>query len=185
VARSGVADGNGAGPAQCLGEMLGELLPSVTAWTDRRLPAWARRRVDACDLVQDAALALLRHADKLAGASPRAIRAYLLRTLRNRICDEVRRAGKVEVRGLTYESTVVDRRPSPLADSIARERARRYEAGLRQLSCGERELVRGRYELGLSYRELAARTGHATADAARMAARRAIARLEAATSAGG
>jgi len=185
VARPGVAVEDAAGPARKLGEMLGELLPSATEWTERRLPTWARRRVDACDLVQDAALALLRHAERLAGASPRAIRAYLLRTLRNRICDEVRRAGKVEVRGLVYESTVADRRPSPLADSIARERSRQYRAGLRQLSSGERELVRGRYELGLSYRELAARTGHATADAARMAARRAVARLEAAASAGG
>ena len=44
--------------------------------------------------------------------------------------------------------------------------------------------MRGRYELGLSYRELAARTGHASADAARMAARRAVARLEDAASAG-
>lgn len=184
LARTAAAKEDGRDLALRLGEALAELLPSATDWTERRLPRWARRRVDACDLVQDAALALLRHAEKLAGASPRAIRAYLLRTLHNRICDEVRRAGKVEVRGLAHEPAVADRRSSPLADAIAREQSRRYRVGLLQLSSGERELVQGRYELGLSYRELADRTGHTTADAARMAARRAVARLEAAASAG-
>jgi RNA polymerase sigma-70 factor (ECF subfamily) len=88
----------------------------------------------------------------------------------------VRRAGRVEV-ALSSTLDCLDPASSPLDRALAGEKAGRYHAGLARLEAGERELIVGRIELGLSYQQLALATDRPSPDAARVAVRRALLRL--------
>jgi RNA polymerase sigma factor (sigma-70 family) len=64
-------------------------------------------------------------------------------------------------------------------DEVARrvELLDRYDRALAELPAPDRELIVCRFELGMTYQEVAAATGRATGDAARMAVTRAFVRL--------
>ena len=68
-------------------------------------------------------------------------------------------------------------RPSALDALMAAECRSRCASALRQLRSGDRRVVMGRVAQSMSYQELAIRTGHSTADAARKATGRALSRL--------
>ncbi len=164
------------GEGSAIDALFGRLLPSLNRWARGRLPRWARRRADTEDLVQDAFGALLRRLPHLEPRRKKALRIYLQQAIRNRIRDEVRRAGKVEV---TAESDArwPAKTPSPLDRTLASEDLRRYRGALSRLSPGNQELVVGRLELAYTYEQLALVTGKKTPDAARMATKRALLRL--------
>jgi RNA polymerase sigma-70 factor, ECF subfamily len=152
------------------------LLPDLTRWARGRLPNWARARLDTDDLVQEAFGAAFRRRDRIEPRRKKAIRAYLKRSIVNRIRDEMRRAGKVEVPGdSAYDSISPER--SPLDRVITAENTARYLAALGRLSDADRELIVGRIDLDYSYEQLALATSKPSPDAARMALRRALIRL--------
>jgi len=153
-----------------------ELLPGLVRWTRRRLPPRARRRLDTSDLVQEALVGALQHLPELDQREAAVVRAYAQQSIRNRIRDELRRAGIGEVTGDARESTP-DERPTPLEDAIENEDRNRFRRALARLERSDQELVVGRVELELSYEELAAATGRPSADAARVATRRAVLKL--------
>jgi RNA polymerase sigma factor (sigma-70 family) len=164
------------GRSSAVGRLFRRLLPEMTGWARGRLPVWARSRMDTDDLVQEAFGAVFRRLDRFEPRRKRALRAYLKRAIRNRILDEVRRAGKVEVSpALPMDSPGFD--TSPLDRAILSENLRRYHSGLDRLTEPDRELIVGRIELGYSYEQLALATGRPSADAARVAVRRALVRL--------
>ena len=146
-------------------------------WARGRLPQWARGAVDTSDLVQDT----LHHAfarlpwfqSKHAGA----LRAYLRRSLENRVRDELRRA----TCRLGNPSPSEPLRPLHNAPQLQQlmddETWGRYRQGLKLLSARERRLVVGRAELGYNYRQLAFVERLSSADTARKAVQRALARL--------
>ena len=68
-------------------------------------------------------------------------------------------------------------RPTALDGLLSDEWRRRAAQALRQLRAGDRRVVVGRVVASLSFGELAARTGHPSADAARKATTRALGRL--------
>jgi RNA polymerase sigma-70 factor (ECF subfamily) len=152
------------------------LLPGLMRWTHRRLPPHARRRLDTGDLVQEACVGALRRLPDLAEYAPDVVRAYVQQAIRNRIRDELRRAALGEVAGDPGDPPAVDL-PSPLDEAITAEEQRRFRRALESLADEDRELVVGRIDLGLSYAQLAAATGRRSADAARVAVRRAILKL--------
>lgn len=152
------------------------LLPDITRWARGRLPGWARSRMDTDDLVQEALGAVLPRLDRIEPRRTRAIRSYLRQSIRNRIRDEMRRAGKVEVSGDPRADPVASQ-PSPLECAMSEENRRRYLSALEGLTEVDRELVVGRIELDYSYEQLALVTAKPTADAARVAVRRALVRL--------
>lgn len=152
------------------------LLPDLTHWARGRLPRWARARLDTDDLVQEAFGAVFRRRDRIEPRRKQAIRAYLKRSIINRIRDEMRRAGKVEVPAASGDQTVSPE-TSPLDKAITAEYATRYLAALGKLSDVDRDLIVGRIELDYSYEQLALATSKPSADAARMALRRALVRL--------
>ncbi|MCP4902308.1 MAG: sigma-70 family RNA polymerase sigma factor [bacterium] len=157
-------------------QLFARLLPSVTRWARGRLPLWARARMDTDDLVQEAFGAVFRRIDKIEPRRRRAIRAYLKQAIRNRVLDEIRRAGKVEV----PQEERVDRaanQTSPLEAAISAENIRRYRDALGRVSEADRELIVGRIELDYSYDQLALVTSKPTPSAARVAVRRALERL--------
>src|SRR5436309_9417416 len=81
------------GDSTALNRLFGHLLPGLQRWARGRLPSWARRRLDTVDLVQEALVNLFRHLGRIEPKRRRAIRAYLQESIRNRIRDEIRRAG--------------------------------------------------------------------------------------------
>ena len=156
--------------------LLALLLPGLVRWARGRLPARARRRLDSGDLVQEALAGALQHLPALDRSAPEKVLAYVRESIRNRIRDEIRRSGKVEV-AAGGEPQAADRSPSPLELAITSEDELRFRAGLERLDPVDRALVVGRVDLGLSYEKLAELSGKPTADAARVATRRAVLRL--------
>jgi RNA polymerase sigma factor (sigma-70 family) len=166
------------GDASAFNRLFDHLLPALRQWAFGRLPRWARRRVDTEDLVQDAFVNLFRHLGRIEPRRRHALRAYLQESIRNRIRDEVRRAGQVEISRETTPD-LRDLASSPLDRAVASENSRLYREALARLEAGEQELIVGRIELGLSYEQLALATGRPSPDAVRVAVRRALLRLAA------
>ncbi len=146
-------------------------------WARGRLPQWARGAVDTSDLVQDT----LHHAfarlswfqSKHAGA----LRAYLRRALENRVRDELRRATCRMENPMMAEPVRPLHSAPQLQQLMDDETWGRYLQGLKHLSARDRRMVVGRAELGYNYRQLAFVEGLSSADTARKAVQRALARL--------
>jgi RNA polymerase sigma-70 factor (ECF subfamily) len=163
------------GDNEALGTLIGHLLPSLNRWARGRLPAWARHGNDTADLVQDAVLKALPHLDRFEPRRRKALRTYLQMSVRNRIRDEIRRA---DVRDAGASRVDVPPPPPSPFEALARsQQQQRYSAGLARLSAADRELVVARVEMGWSYEQIAFVTERKSADAARMAIKRAIQRL--------
>jgi len=118
----------------------------------------------------------LRHLEDFEPRHQGAQQAYLRQAVVNRIRDEIRRAGRHGIPTVLGESHPGGD-ASPLEVAIGREAMERYEAALQRLREGDREAIIGRLELQYSYEELAVALGKPTANAARVAVTRAVARL--------
>jgi RNA polymerase sigma factor (sigma-70 family) len=151
------------------------LLPFFQRWTHGRLPRYARRRMDTGDIVQEAIVGVLRNLGQIDTADPEALRRYLVIAIRNRISDEVRRASHGEVANGIRDQP--DSGASPLDEAIDSENRRQYREALLTLGADDQTLLVGRIEMGLSFEELAIVTQRHSADAARVATRRAALRL--------
>ena len=164
------------GDEQALDSLIDRVTAPLRRWAHRRLPTWVRDGTDTADLVQDALTRAFRHIGHFEPRGPRALQAYLRQCVRNRIVDEVRRAGR---RPPTEALDGVDVAApgSPWGDLIAAQDFERYSRCLGRLDEQERELIVGRLELGYNFRQLALLTGRTSPDAARMALRRALMRL--------
>jgi RNA polymerase sigma-70 factor (ECF subfamily) len=164
------------GDRAALDELFERCLPRLRRWAGGRLPTWARGATDTHDLIQDA---ILRTLPKLAGldaAGQGAVEAYLRQAVLNRIRDEVRRlAARAEQGALPPDHASTE--ASPLEEAIGAEALHRYETALIRLDPVERESVIARVELGYSYEEMAEALGRPSAEAARLAVRRALVRL--------
>lgn len=154
-------------------------LPPLKRWARGRLPKWARGIDDTQDLVQDAIIRALPRLKSFEARHPGALQAYLRQAITNHIRDEIR---KVSIRPTPAElgDNHADAGPSPLEAVIGREGVERYEAGLRALRPADREAIVARLELQQSYEEVAIALGKPSADAARMAVKRAVKALIAA-----
>ena len=71
--------------------LLQRCLPELKRWAHGRLPAYARESLDTGDLVQEAALHLLKRVDEFEPQHVGAMQAYLRQSVINRIRDEIRR----------------------------------------------------------------------------------------------
>jgi len=166
-----------AGDRAAFNELYGRYLPRLTRLARGRLPRGTRDARDTDDLVQDTLVRTLGHLATFEPHRPGAFAAYLRRALVNRVRDEVRRASRRPTADEHGLDDLPDPAPSPLEEAIGREELARYELALARLSEQERELIVARLELNCSYQELAASAGRPSADAARMAVIRAVARL--------
>ena len=165
-----------AGDAHALSQLVERSLPPLRRWARGRLPKWARGLDDTQDLVQDAVMRTLPRLTSFEARHPGALQAFLRQAVANRIIDEVRkvnrRPGMVEL-----PDNEPDPAPSPLEEAIGHERFERYEAALQTLKPGDREAIIARIELQQSYEEVAIALDKPSADAARVAVTRAVARL--------
>jgi RNA polymerase sigma-70 factor, ECF subfamily len=164
------------GDDAALNDLFARYLPLLRRWAAGRLPRWARDLADTPDLVQETLFQVFKKIDGFEHRGEGAFQAYLRQAVMNRIRNEIRNAGRRPQRQELDES-VADDQESPLEAAIGAEAVQHYEGALQRLRDEDRELVVARIELGLTYSEIAAATGRASMDAARMAVTRAIARL--------
>jgi RNA polymerase sigma factor (sigma-70 family) len=165
-----------AGDARALDALFERCVPMLRRWARGRLPQNARGMLDTQDLVQETVLHTL---GRLQAFEPRhqgALQAYLRQAIANRIRDEIRRVQRHPM-PVELDSAHVAHGPSPLEQAIGSEGLARYEAALRRLKPSDREAVVARIELQQSYEEIATAMGKPTANAARVAVTRALARL--------
>lgn len=151
-------------------------LPRLRRWARGRLPMRARGALDTEDLVQDVLMRTFHRLGELRPEGGGFFQAYTRQAVLFAIRDHLRRVKDLVPASAGLEAAA-DPGPSPLETLIGREALERYERGLAALSADERELVACRLELRLSWEEIAEETGRPSADAARMAGKRAIAKL--------
>ena len=165
-----------AGDRAALDALVARYLPRLQRWATGRLPHWARDLADTQDVVQDTLFQTFQRIEAFDSRGEGALQAYLRQAVLNRIRDELRRAkrrpSKTE---LDSQAEGSDR--SPLEEAIGQQAIARYERALASLRLEDRELVVARIELGYTYQEMAELLHKPTANAARMAAERAVIRL--------
>ncbi len=164
------------GDTQALGRLFGKYMPGLRQLAHRRVPLWARSAVDTGDLVQDTMLQAFRRLKFFRPKGDGALLFYLRRSLLNRIRDEFRRA-KRRPTPVEVDEDTRDRGASPLELTISEDERARYTTGLSKLKSTDREAIVGRLELGYTYEQLALVLGKPTAEAARLAVRRALLKL--------
>jgi RNA polymerase sigma-70 factor (ECF subfamily) len=140
------------------------------------LPTYARDLGDTQDLVQEAVLHALRRLDTFESRHPGALLAYLRQAVHNRVIDEIRRVTRRPIAEELGEHHA-DPAPSALQQAIGAEGIATYETALERLRSGEREAIVARLELQQSYEEIAVTLDKPSADAARVAVKRAVATL--------
>ena len=156
--------------------LLERCLPQLQRWAHGRLPAAARGSLDTNDLVQDAALNLVRRLELFEPRHVGAMQGYLRQSVINRIRDEVRKIGRHAPPTELPDDHPSDR-TSPLEAAIQAEAYDRYRQALTRLEPKDRELIVARVEVQWSVAEIAQRFGMRTVDATRMAVSRAVRRL--------
>lgn len=167
------------GDPAALDQLVERSIPPLRRWARGRLPAYARSLQETQDLVQGAVMRVLPHLATFEARHPGALQAFLRQAVANAIVDEIRRAGRrpqlVDVQEVA--EACPDQAASPLEHAIGREGFERYESALAKLTSGDREAIIARVELQQSYEEVAIALGKPTANAARVAVRRAITKL--------
>jgi len=165
-----------AGDQAALDALLERSVPALRRWARGRLPPSVRGALDTQDLVQDTVVQTLRRLDTFEPHHQGALQAYLRQAILNRIKDEIRKHNR---RGasVALDDLQADAAASPLEIAIGRERLAKYERALARLRPSEREAIVARIELQYGYEELALALGKPTANAARVALKRAVARL--------
>jgi RNA polymerase sigma factor (sigma-70 family) len=166
------------GDSRALSQLLRVQGDRLRAWARGRIPAWARELNDTADLVQDALLRTLQRVDRFEDRGKGSLQAYLRTIVTNAVHDQERRVLRRPVQPLEGEEFhLASSERSPFLLVEQEERDRLYRDCLQKLGASDRLLVVGRLDLDLSYQQLALMTGRATAGAARVATRRAVARL--------
>jgi RNA polymerase sigma-70 factor, ECF subfamily len=156
--------------------LLQRCLPPLKRWAHGRLPAIARGYCDTNDLVQEAALHLVKRLDVFEPQHVGALQAYLRQSVINRIRDEIRRVTRHPPPVELPDDEPSDR-TSPLEAAIQQETYEHYRQAMAKLGVKDRELIVARIEVQWSLAEIAHRFQMRTVDAARMAVTRAIRRL--------
>jgi RNA polymerase sigma-70 factor (ECF subfamily) len=164
-----------AGDTRALSTLFRRQGAALRKWARGRLPRWARNFAETADLVQEALFQTFRRIDRFEDRGKGALQAYLRQAVTNRIRDEMRRVGR-QVTGdsLPPEALLHSAEPSPFETTLDAERERKYKLALATLTDDERLLVVARMELGYNYEQLALIGNRSTADAARVAVRRAV-----------
>jgi RNA polymerase sigma factor (sigma-70 family) len=128
------------------------------------------------DLVQETLFNAVRQLPTFEMRDQHALRAYMKRAVRNRVQDEVKRASR-HPPGDALPESLCSGAPSPADRAIAREDLVRCRVALARLRPGDRRLILLTLSGETNLRTLAAHTGKASGDAARVALTRAIKRL--------
>ena len=151
-------------------------LPSVQRWAHGKLPQAARGEFDTKDLVQEAALRMLKRSGRFEPRHTQAVHAYMRQTVLNLIRDQARRLAR---RGEPLElgEELPCHQTGPLELAARAELRARYLEALGALRAKERRLLIARVEGERTATEIARLFDLPSPDAARMAVGRAFNRL--------
>lgn len=152
-------------------------LPILRRWAVGQMPQKHRDLVDTADLTQITLIRVLSQIDNFQPQHEGAFLCYLRQALLSAIRDEIRRSAR---RGGGRSVDIDDSeewRPL-IADAVGQDTLSDYEHALEKLSPSDREAVLLRFEFGFSFQEVADATGRPSADAARIAVKRAIQALQ-------
>lgn len=167
------------GDDKALHQLVERSLPALRRWARGRLPQSARGFQETEDLIQNAVMRTMPRLQTFQAEHPGALQAFLRQAVANAIVDEIRKVNRrptpVDVEAVA--DVFADRAPSPLDQAIGREGFERYEAALGRLKASDREAIIARIEMQQSYEEVALALGKPSADAARVAVTRAMAKL--------
>jgi RNA polymerase sigma-70 factor (ECF subfamily) len=167
------------GERDALDELFARYVPFLRRLAHGKVPAWARSTSETADLVQDTLLNVFRRIDRFEPRGNGAMRAYLRQTLQNRILNAKRDATRRPASIPLDDHDPPHDDPTPLERFLSAEDHARYLAALAAQRPEDRAAIVGRVQLGYTYEQLAAALDKPSADAARVAVRRAIARLSA------
>src|SRR3954463_2974372 len=156
--------------------MLEDALPALLRFARAKLPACVRRTMDARDVVHDVILRVLPNFDASSFADPAGLQAFLRKAIANQIIDEVRRAGRRSGSPDPLDS-LADASPSVLTQLLVQENRQRVRAALAQLSRDDRALIVQRFECEQKYADVARILNRTSANATRVAVKRAVRRI--------
>ncbi len=164
-----------AGEEDARSALVSRYLGPLERFARGRLPLGARDLVDTGDIVQEVLVRVLGNLDHFNNQGVGALFGYFRRAVLNRLRDEARRVSRTPPREPMGEQP--GHLPSPLEELLGRESVERFEGALALLASDEQALLVARIEMGLTYPEIARDFGKPSADAARMAVGRALAKL--------
>ena len=107
-------------------------LPPFRRWAHGRLPQFARDEFKTEDLVQEAMLRVLKRLKTFESRHVGALQAFLRQTVKNLICDEIRRT-RHRTFNTAVPEDVQDKQVSALEALIARESVDHYESAMKRL----------------------------------------------------
>lgn len=165
-----------AGDQRAGSRLFARYLPLLNRLGHSRLPRWTRGAIDTADVVQDAILHTFKRLPSFTPQRDGALLGYLRRTLINRIRDQFRLAARRPA-SVPLDADHPGDEASPLDVTIDRETRERYRRALMRLRQNDRDAILARLEHGFSYEQLALILNKPTAEAARLAVRRALVRL--------
>jgi RNA polymerase sigma-70 factor (ECF subfamily) len=151
-------------------------LPSVQRWAHRKVPRGSRGDFDTKDLVQEAALRMLKRGSAFRPRHAHSVQAYLRRTVLNLVRDEARRLARRPAIVDLGEELPCDR-TGPIDIIFRHELRARYEEALRTLRPKDQRLIVARIEREHHVNEIAQLCGLRSPAAARVAVARACNRL--------
>lgn len=165
-----------AGDERAVEVLFARLIPVLRRMARGRIPERARSLMDTEDLVQIVALRTFPHLSHFDSRGKGCLVAYARRVMTNELRDEFRRLSRTpEMTELMDEIPAED--GDPLQHAIDSEAIAVYRHALAQLTQDEQDLILLSLEMGLSHAEVAEAMGRPSANAARMAVARALARL--------
>jgi RNA polymerase sigma factor (sigma-70 family) len=165
-----------AGDTDARDRLVEHALPPLLRFASGRMPSCVRGATDTQDLVHDVILRALPRLDSFNAEGPGALQAFLRRAVANQIVDEIRRAKRRQASPEPLER-LSDRQPSPLAKLMARQDRDRLRAAFAKLSPSDRALLLTRFLVERRYADVARAHNKPTANAARAAVERAVAKL--------
>lgn len=162
-----------------LDQLFARYVPRLHRWAHRRVPTWARSAADTADFVQDTVLHTLRNLGSFRPQRQGALLGYLRRALVNRMRDQFRHAARHPAAAALdeHDARFVDRGTSPLDQAIDAADRARYDAALSRLKAADRKAIVASIELGFTYAQIALVLDKPSAEAARVAVRRALVKL--------
>jgi RNA polymerase sigma-70 factor (ECF subfamily) len=166
-----------AGDPGALERLWERYLPRLRRWAHRRLPPASRGETSTEDLVQDAFVRSLAHLRTLKPRTTGGLFAYFRTIILNQVRDYIRKTQRHPAPLELNPDVHVDPSPSPLEQSVSAEVLERYQCALATLEERDQEMLIAFIELRCTDLELAELFDKPTANAARVARARALARL--------
>jgi RNA polymerase sigma factor (sigma-70 family) len=158
-------------------ELFRRYRPRLSAFVHARVPSGARRLADTQDVVQEVCFKILRALDRFESRGIGSFWWFARQIAKNHLVDLARGGKAVHETALDEHSDAEPAGPARAPSSVAadREAMEAFDRALERVPERVRQGILMRLELGLDWSVVAADSGFPSADAARVAVKRALA----------